>query len=81
MARFRPCLLVSFEQIKDEADEQQGGEPVRLAVRLSPMALFVFFPAAAGTGVVAADLVVASMNSLRCDRLFSAIEDERWLGA
>jgi hypothetical protein len=44
------------------------------------VALLVFFPAAAGAGVIAADFVVASMNGLRCDWFFSAIEDERWLG-
>jgi len=48
---------------------------------LRSVALLVFFPAAAGAGVIPADLVVASMNSLWCDWLFSAIEDERWLGA
>ena len=48
---------------------------------LHPVALLVFFPAAAGAGVVAADFVVASLNRLRCEWLFSAIEDEWGLGA
>jgi hypothetical protein len=43
------------------------------------VALLVFFPAAAGAGIVAADFVVASLNGLRGDRFFSAIEDE-WRG-
>ena len=43
---------------------------------LHSVALLVFFPAAAGAGVVATDFVVASLNSLRCDWFFSAIEDE-----
>ena len=46
-----------------------------------PVALLVFFPAAAGAGVVAADFVVASLNRLSCDWFFSAIEDEWGLGA
>ena len=41
------------------------------------MALFVFFPAAAGAGVVAADFVVVVLNGLRGDWFFPAIEDER----
>jgi hypothetical protein len=44
---------------------------------LRSVALLVFFPAAAGAGVVAADLVVVSLNRLRGDWFFSAIEDER----
>ena len=46
-----------------------------------PVALLVFFSAAAGAGVVASDFVVASLNSLRCDWFFSAIEDEWGVGA
>jgi len=41
------------------------------------VALLVFFPAAAGAGVIAADFVVVSLNRLRGDWFFSAIEDER----
>jgi hypothetical protein len=48
---------------------------------LCPVAFLVFFPAAAGAGVVAADLVVISLNRLSGDWLVSAIEDECWLGA
>jgi len=44
---------------------------------LHSVALLVFFPAAAGAGVVAADFVVVSLNRLRGDWFFSAIEDER----
>ena len=40
------------------------------------MALLIFFPAAAGAGVVAADFIVAVLNSLRRDWFFSAIEDK-----
>ena len=48
----------------------------------SSVALLVFFPAAAGAWIVAADFCVTSVNSgLRCDWFFSSIEDERWLGA
>ena len=43
---------------------------------LRSVALLVFFSTAAGAGVVAADLVVAVLNSLRRDWFFSAIEDE-----
>ena len=43
---------------------------------LRPVTLLVFFPAAAGAGVIAANFVVASLNSLRRDWYFSAIEDE-----
>ena len=43
---------------------------------LRSVALFVFFPAAARAGVVAADFVIAVLNSLRRDWFFSAIEDE-----
>jgi len=46
------------------------------------MALLVFLPAAAGAGIVAAYFLVASMNCrLGCDWFFSAIQDERRLGA
>ena len=44
------------------------------------VALLVFFPAAAGAGVVAAHFLIASLNSLSCDWFFSAIEDERGKG-
>ena len=48
---------------------------------LHSVALLVLFPAAAGAGIVAADLVVAVLNRLRGDRFFSAVENERRLGA
>jgi hypothetical protein len=48
---------------------------------LRSVALLVFFPAAAGAGVVAADFVVASLNRLRSDWFFSSIEDEWGKGA
>ena len=57
----------------------RGSESLSV-VRLRSVALLVFFPAAAGAGVVAAHFLVASLNSLSCDWFFSAIEDERWLG-
>ena len=40
------------------------------------MALLIFFPAAAGAGVVAADFIVAVLNSLSSDWFFSTIEDK-----
>ena len=67
--------------MEEEADEQRREEPLRLTARLYSVALLVFFPAAAGAGVVTADFVVVSVDSLRCDWFFSAIEGECGLGA
>ena len=63
----------------DRIDAWERG--VRSDPTLHSVALLVFFPAAAGAGVVAADFVVASLHSLRRDWFFSAIEDERGEGA
>jgi hypothetical protein len=54
---------------------RRGSESVSVVLSRS-VALLIFFPAATGAGVIAADFVVASLNSLRCDWFFSAIEDE-----
>ena len=54
---------------------RQGSESVSVVFSRS-VALLVFFPAAAGAGVVAADFVVTSLNRLRSDWFFSTIEDE-----
>ena len=43
---------------------------------LRSVALLVFFPASAGAGVVAADFIVAVLNSLSSDWFFSTIEDK-----
>ena len=59
----------------------RGREAGAAILSLRSVALLVFFPAAAGAGVVAADFVVASLNSLRRDWFFSAFEDERGEGA
>ena len=48
---------------------------------LHSVALLVFFSAAAGAWIVAADLFVAPLNCLGCDWFFSAIEDEWGEGA
>ena len=66
-----------MENCRIDVWERRG----RSGPTLHSVALLVFFPAAAGAGVVAADFVVASLNSLRRDWFFSAIEDERGEGA
>jgi hypothetical protein len=72
----REFQKVSVQENPEGSLQRQGSESVSI-VFLRPMALLVFFPAAAGAGVVAADFVVAVLNSLRRDWFFSAIEDER----
>ena len=56
--------------------DAEGPAPFVSRASLCPVALLVFFPAAARAGVVAADFVIAVLNSLRRDWFFSAIEDE-----
>jgi hypothetical protein len=76
----REFQKVSTQENPEGSLQRQGSESVSVVFSRS-MTLLVFFPAAAGAGVVAADFVVAVLNRLRSDWFFSAIEDERRKGA
>ena len=76
----REFQKVSTQENPEGSLQRRGSERVSVVFSRS-VALLVFFPAAAGAGVVAADFVFASLNSLRCGWFFSAIEDEWGLGA
>ena len=57
----------------------RGGDGVSVTVAFSsrPVALLVFFPASAGTGVVTADFVFGTMHGgLRGDRFLSTVQGE-----
>ena len=56
-----------------------GKQPVSLRQLIfsRPMAFFVFLSAAAGAGIIAADLVVGTVNGSRCrHRLVAAVQGE-----
>ena len=38
------------------------------------MTLLIFLPAPAGTGIVAADFLIAAMDGLSCDRFLASVE-------